>query len=1002
MAAKGGKKGEAVMVVVRMRPFNSKEKSENRGPCIDMDIQASQVFITNPARRDLPPKGFTFDGVFNETTQQKFFYEESCYSLVESVMDGFNGTIFAYGQTGCGKTWTMQGLNEPELRGVIPNSFEHIFQTIKSDPETQFLVRCSYLEIYNEEIRDLLGSDTNKKLDLKEDPSRGVFVKDLREEVVKDEQEINVVMDRGFQNRTVGATLMNAGSSRSHSIFTVIIEANQQVDGKDKLHAGKLNLVDLAGSERQSKTGATGDRLKEGCKINLSLSALGNVISALVDGKGKHIPYRDSKLTRLLQDSLGGNTKTLMVAAISPADYNYDETLSTLRYANRAKNIQNKPKINEDPKDAMLREYKEEIERLRKLLEDQAKHMAVGSPASIMVAQAEARRVSDVRRASEMAGPEEVGASGGTAPLPPGMGGEDIAVGGGGGPPGMDASGGLPPGMAGSPRVVQLEVEKVVEVEKEVEKLVQVEKVVEVEKVVQVEKEVEKVIEVEKLVPVTSKEVADQRKAMEDYNQSIVEQRNQMGERLEAKDGEVKEAINQQQALVAKLQALRAKVMGGLGISEAPFGVKDDEDLDVEIARKERERRRMQAKLRAKKRKERQLEAERQQAEMERKEAEEELKSAKEQAESAERKQAKYKKRMEKKLLHARQEAEDLTSEFQREKNDLLETIREQNRELKLFEQVVELLLPVKEISKIWERSKWNPEGEEWELPTIKPRKEYQGLPSAGLPSLSGGGGDEGSFEAAEEKARRRRHKHKSKGEGDEGSRGSRDGRGEEEGRRSASRRRHEGEEGSGRPSTASRHRRHKDGEGGGGAEGRDGGRPSTASRRRHRQEEDGEGNSRPSTASRRRARDAQDQGGGPTAGANGQAVGMLQDWGFAGSVEVGRIQPKDDFGDRVVSRQGSRQGFRQQHQEPPSGPSPWGESMPQTGDAEGSRSRPSSGRSVGSNKPSKPPRAPSRPEGGSSSSDEKKKRDGARSASRHRKQHVPPSTGSSQGVEAH
>merc|ERR1719454_302387 len=159
---------------------------------------------------------------------------------------------------------------------------------------------------------------------------------------------------------------MNQDSSRSHSIFTIVIETSEVgADGKPHIRAGKLNLVDLAGSERQGKTGATGERLKEATKINLSLSALGNCISALVDGKSSHVPFRDSKLTRMLEDSLGGNTKTCMIATCGPADYNYDETLSTLRYANRAKNIKNKPKINEDPKDAMLREFQEEIARLR-------------------------------------------------------------------------------------------------------------------------------------------------------------------------------------------------------------------------------------------------------------------------------------------------------------------------------------------------------------------------------------------------------------------------------------------------------------------------------------------------------------------------------------------------------------------------------------------------------------------------------------------------------------
>ena len=195
------------------------------------------------------------------------------------------------------------------------------------------------------------------------------YVKDLTTFVVKSAIEIDQVMQSGKKNRSVGSTLMNNTSSRSHSIFTIVCECATENDaGKPSIRVGKLNLVDLAGSERQSKTGATGDRLKEATKINLSLSALGNVISALVDGKSQHIPYRDSKLTRLLQDSLGGNTKTVMCANMGPAGYNYDETLSTLRYANRAKNIKNKPKINEDPKDAMLREFQEEIARLKEQL----------------------------------------------------------------------------------------------------------------------------------------------------------------------------------------------------------------------------------------------------------------------------------------------------------------------------------------------------------------------------------------------------------------------------------------------------------------------------------------------------------------------------------------------------------------------------------------------------------------------------------------------------------
>ena len=271
----------------------------------------------------------------------------------------------------------MEGKDEPENeRGLIPNTFETVFGDIDAleAANKNFLVRASFLEIYNENVRDLLGKDQSRTCDLKEDPDKGVYVKDLTTFVVKSVAEIRKLHEVGKKNRSVGATLMNADSSRSHSIFTVTIETSEVNEGEAEedahIRVGKLNMVDLAGSERQAKTGSTGDRLKEATKINLSLSALGNVISALVDGKSSHIPYRDSKLTRLLQDSLGGNTKTVMIANLGPADYNFDETMSTLRYANRAKNIKNKPTINEDPKDAMLREFQEEIARLKAQLGD--------------------------------------------------------------------------------------------------------------------------------------------------------------------------------------------------------------------------------------------------------------------------------------------------------------------------------------------------------------------------------------------------------------------------------------------------------------------------------------------------------------------------------------------------------------------------------------------------------------------------------------------------------
>uniref|UniRef100_A0A3Q4GTM0 Kinesin-like protein n=1 Tax=Neolamprologus brichardi TaxID=32507 RepID=A0A3Q4GTM0_NEOBR len=348
---------ESVKVVVRCRPLNDREKALSCKMVLSMDLQRCQCFIEKPGAVDEPPKQFTFDGTYyiDQTTEQ--MYNEILILILWLS----------------GKSFTMQGVSEPATqKGVIPRAFEHIFESIQCAENTKFLVRASYLEIYNEEIRDLLGSDAKQRLELKEHPERGVYVRDLSMHTVHSVGECERIIEKGWRNRAVGYTLMNKDSSRSHSIFTIHLEiCSTDSSGQDHLRAGKLNLVDLAGSERQSKTGATGERLREATKINLSLSALGNVISALVDGRSRYIPYRDSKLTRLLQDSLGGNTRTLMIACLSPADNNYEESLSTLRYANRAKSIQNRPRINEDPKDALLREYQEEIKKLRALLTGQ-------------------------------------------------------------------------------------------------------------------------------------------------------------------------------------------------------------------------------------------------------------------------------------------------------------------------------------------------------------------------------------------------------------------------------------------------------------------------------------------------------------------------------------------------------------------------------------------------------------------------------------------------------
>ena len=336
------------------------------------------------------PRRFTFDMVYDERSSQKDIFMETSFPITQNVLEGYNGTIFAYGQTGTGKTHTMAGLDLDkapdqesyfEERGIMPRSFETIFNSIQCGEGKQYLVRASYLEIYMENVHDLLGpGGIERKLDLRENPDTGVFVKDLTQRVVQSCDDVKKLLEYGAKQRRTGSTNMNDRSSRSHALFQLIVECSEL--GKDlrqHIHMGKLNMVDLAGSERQEKTGATGDRLKEGSSINLSLTTLCHVIKSLVDPNVKFIPYRNSKLTRLLQDSLGGNTKTVMIANIGPADVNFDETLGTLRYASRAKFIINKAHINEDPKDAKLREYQQEIDMLKKLLEQRGLHAAAAS-----------------------------------------------------------------------------------------------------------------------------------------------------------------------------------------------------------------------------------------------------------------------------------------------------------------------------------------------------------------------------------------------------------------------------------------------------------------------------------------------------------------------------------------------------------------------------------------------------------------------------------------------
>ncbi|KFP02127.1 Kinesin-like KIF3A, partial [Calypte anna] len=322
-----------VKVVVRCRPLNEREKTMGYKMAVSVDEMRGTITVHKTDSSNEPPKTFTFDTVFGPESKQLDVYNLTARPIIDSVLEGYNGTIFAYGQTGTGKTFTMEGVRAvPELRGIIPNSFAHIFGHIaKAEGDTRFLVRVSYLEIYNEEVRDLLGKDQTQRLEVKERPDVGVYIKDLSAYVVNNADDMDRIMTLGHKNRSVGATNMNEHSSRSHAIFTITIECSEKgVDGNMHVRMGKLHLVDLAGSERQAKTGATGQRLKEATKINLSLSTLGNVISALVDGKSTHVPYRNSKLTRLLQDSLGGNSKTMV--RLNSKSVNFDPFLLFLRW----------------------------------------------------------------------------------------------------------------------------------------------------------------------------------------------------------------------------------------------------------------------------------------------------------------------------------------------------------------------------------------------------------------------------------------------------------------------------------------------------------------------------------------------------------------------------------------------------------------------------------------------------------------------------------------------
>lgn len=336
--------GSNVSVVVRVRPENAIEQSRGGQMCVRHDGSEIEMEVGV----DSGSSKFTFDRVFGANSTQLEVFEAIGKPLVETVFEGYNGTIFAYGQTSSGKTFTMNGpdITDAQLAGIIPRTVDAIFQSIaQADEDIVFTVRASYVEIYLERIRDLLDPK-RQNLQIREDPKRGIYVEGMSEEYVNSVEEMMELMYLGSENRAQAATGMNEGSSRSHSVF--ILQLVQKNTKTGTTMVSKINLVDLAGSEMIRKTGATGARLDEAKMINKSLSALGNVINALTDGRSSHIPYRDSKLTRMLQESLGGNARTWLVINCSPSSYNASETLSTLRFGNRAKAIQNKAVVNQE------------------------------------------------------------------------------------------------------------------------------------------------------------------------------------------------------------------------------------------------------------------------------------------------------------------------------------------------------------------------------------------------------------------------------------------------------------------------------------------------------------------------------------------------------------------------------------------------------------------------------------------------------------------------------
>lgn len=374
-----------VKVAVRVRPINRRE-IECGSTCV-VDMEGNQTILQSKRRA---ARTFAFDHCFwsvDDTNpkfhSQKFVFDALGVDILDNAFEGYNACIFAYGQTGSGKSYTMMGAGglDEQTKGIIPRLCDTLFERIEQSAvkTRSYKVEVSYMEIYCEKVRDLLSPRGSGKHSLKvrEHKSLGPYVENLSKLAVRSFKEINDLMSEGNKSRTVAATQMNAESSRSHAVFSIVLtqtnfDPSSPSTATEKV--AKISLVDLAGSERVSKTGALGDRLKEGSNINKSLSTLGLVISTLADisagkkAKNAYTPYRDSILTWLLKDNLGGNSKTVMIATISPSSDNYEESLSTLRYADRAKRIVNHAVVNEDPNSRVIRELREEVEKLRQAL----------------------------------------------------------------------------------------------------------------------------------------------------------------------------------------------------------------------------------------------------------------------------------------------------------------------------------------------------------------------------------------------------------------------------------------------------------------------------------------------------------------------------------------------------------------------------------------------------------------------------------------------------------